>query len=180
MLTESPEPGQDVVAGRVGGHRRTTVPSRLPGGTAYRGRVREDDGIVGDEQLSDGMRISVRLRIDFVVDDAARVMESARSLVPADEAETITCGADAVFALLEADGVVEDVLVEKLSGRAADGLTLSGWRAQLVLDEPCALMKYDCLRSDDVFALPPRTLPPAEPPLSEVPPPAEDASPSGI
>ncbi|WP_155388316.1 hypothetical protein [Catellatospora paridis] len=123
-----------------------------------------DDGtIIGDDPLTDGMNISVRLRRDFVVTDAARLLAAARRVylelnptATTEDAEAaVVDAADAVFTILEGDGLIGDALDAKLAAREADGLGLAGWRAQLIANEPDPLRPGgDCLRGDDVFALP--------------------------
>ncbi len=122
-----------------------------------------DDSMVGDDPLADGMALSLRLRRDFTVTDAARLLAAARRLyreldpgTSATEArEAVTCAADALFVILEHAGLLGDVADGRLG--AADGLAAAGWRAQIVIDEPAPLSpepRSDCLRGD-VFALPP-------------------------
>ena len=41
--------------------------------------VMKDDGIAGDEPLADGMHIAVRVRRDFTVTDAGRLLAAARA-----------------------------------------------------------------------------------------------------
>lgn len=123
-----------------------------------------DDGIViGDDPLTDGMNVSVRLRRDFVVTDAARLLATARRVyielnptATTHDAETaVANAADAIFTILESDGLIGDPLDARLAAREADGLGTAGWRAQIVANEPEPLRPGgDCLRGDDVFALP--------------------------
>jgi hypothetical protein len=64
--------------------------------------------VTGDDPLADGMRVAVRLRRDFVIADAGRLLAAGRRayvrLNPGaseqDAAEAVTCAADVVFALL--------------------------------------------------------------------------------
>jgi len=125
-----------------------------------------DDSVIGGDPLADGMALSLRLRRDFTVTDADRLLAAARRIyreinpdASADEAAgTVTCAADALFVILEHVGLVGDAADDRLSGHAADGLAMGGWRAQIVLGEPAPLSpepRSDCLRGD-VFALPPR------------------------
>ncbi|GAA3248536.1 hypothetical protein ACFO1B_39510 [Dactylosporangium siamense] len=126
----------------------------------------DDDGVIGNDPLVDGMRLSVRLRRDFTVTDADRLLATARraycELNPGtsvDEAnDMVTCAADALFVILEQAGLLGDAADERLAGHASNGLVTGGWRAQIVLNEPHPLSprpRGDCLRGDDVFALPP-------------------------
>jgi hypothetical protein len=119
--------------------------------------------IVGDDPLVDGMRISVRVRRDFMVTDADRLLQAARrayrELHPdadANEASSVvTCAADAVFTVLEYAGVVGDIADNRLARRSADGLAPGGWRAEVTINEPDPLLPgRDCLLTGDVFALP--------------------------
>ena len=45
----------------------------------YTVSVMKDDGVVGDEPLADGMHIAVRVRRDFTVTDAGRLLAAARA-----------------------------------------------------------------------------------------------------
>nr|BFE58059.1 hypothetical protein GCM10020063_025850 [Dactylosporangium thailandense] len=121
---------------------------------------------MGDDPLVNGTNLSLRLRRDFTVADADRLLATARrayrDLNPGastEEArEMVSCAADALFVLLEHAGLVGDAVDGRLAGDTADGLTVGGWRAQVVLDEPRPLStepRRDCLRHDDVFAVPP-------------------------
>jgi hypothetical protein len=70
----------------------------------------------------------------------------------------VTCATDALFVILKDAGLLGDAANDRLSGHAADGLAIGGWRAQIVLGEPAPLSpepRNDCLRGD-VFALPRR------------------------
>src|SRR5262245_7782201 len=99
--------------------------------------------VIGDEPLVDGMNISVRYRRDFVVTDAARLLDAARGVFcelnpdasPDDAAEVVTCAADAIFTILEGDGLVGDAIDARLASRERDGVKVLGWRAQVVIDE---------------------------------------------
>ncbi|MEV4140490.1 hypothetical protein AB0J72_51040 [Dactylosporangium sp. NPDC049742] len=119
--------------------------------------------IAGNDPLRDGMNLSVRLRYDFTVTDAARLLAAARRLhldlhpeaTPEEAAAIVTCAADAIFTVLEHAGLGE-TLEARLTGFAADGLETGGFRAQAVIDEPDPLPAgWDCFRTGDVFALPP-------------------------
>jgi hypothetical protein len=125
-----------------------------------------DDNMIGDDPLADGMALSLRLRRDFTVTDADRLLAAARRLyrrlypeMSADEvAATVTCAADALFAILEHAGLLGDTANDRLPEYAPDGLAIGGWRAHIVLNEQAPLSpapRSDCLRGD-VFALPPR------------------------
>lgn len=119
--------------------------------------------IVGDDPPADGMHVSVRVRRDFTIIDADRFLELARQAyrglhpdAEADEAHAmVTSVADAMFAILEHAGVVGDVVEAKLRSSEASGLMLGGWRAQVTANESDPLLPgRDCLRTDDVFAVP--------------------------
>ncbi|GIJ71433.1 hypothetical protein [Virgisporangium ochraceum] len=125
-----------------------------------------DDNVIGDDPLVDGMELSIRLRRDFTVTDAGRLLATARrayrELNPgagATEAdEMVTCAADALFVILEQAGLLGDAVDDRLAGHSSDGLATGGWRAQVVVGEPHPLSprpRGDCLRGDDVFAIPP-------------------------
>jgi hypothetical protein len=112
------------------------------------------------------MNLSVRLRRDFVVADAGRLLAAARrayqelnSGTSAEEArEMVSCAADALFVLLEHAGLLGDAVDGRLAGYTAEGLAVGGWRAQVVINEPDPLStrpRGDCLRGDDVFTLAP-------------------------
>ncbi|GIE29481.1 hypothetical protein Ait01nite_025260 [Actinoplanes italicus] len=161
-------PGNDIgirIVGARGMGRCSWVSCRPPVG--YRGGMAKGE-IVGDESLADGMNLSVRLRYDFTVTDAERLLAIARRIyrdqnpgMSADEAsEWVSCAADVVFVLLEHAGVFGDAVGERLRAHEADGLAVGGARAQVVPDEPWPLSplpRRDCLHPGDVFALPPET-----------------------
>jgi hypothetical protein len=128
--------------------------------------VANDDGVTGDDPLVNGMRLSVRVRRDFTVTDADRLLATARRtyrelnpLTSAEEASAaVTSAADALFVILEQAGLLGDSADDRLADHATDGLAARGWRAQAVLNDPHPLSprpRDDCLRGDDVFALPP-------------------------
>jgi hypothetical protein len=118
----------------------------------------------GDKPITDGMHIAVRLRRDFTVTSAERLLRAARPayvyLYPGttdSEAESIvTTAAEAIFTTLERDGLLGDGVDGTLGARANDGLQVGGWRAQVTVDEPSPLPAGpDCVARGDVFALPP-------------------------
>ena len=84
------------------------------------------------------MALSLRLRRDFTVTDADRLLTAARRIyrelnpdTSADEASgTVTCAADALFVILEHAGLLGDAADSRLSSHAADGLAGGGWRAR--------------------------------------------------
>jgi hypothetical protein len=88
------------------------------------------DDIVGEEPLADGMHIVIRLRRDFVVTDAARLLAAARAAYaranpgtgPQDAAAAVTSAADAVFTILEDEGLLGGAADRALAARASDGL----------------------------------------------------------
>ena len=112
------------------------------------------------------MRVSKRLRRDFTVTDADRLLATARrtyrELNPdasAEEArEMVSCAADALFVIVNYAGLLGEAVDSRLAGYTASGLAVGGWRAQVVLDGPDPLSprpRGNCLRGGDVFALPP-------------------------
>ncbi|WP_433189572.1 hypothetical protein [Actinoallomurus sp. CA-150999] len=124
-----------------------------------------DDRVIGDDPLVNGMALSLRLRRDFTVTDAGRLLTVARRIYrelnpdasAAEASGTVTCAADALFVILEHVGLLGDAADSRLSGHAADGLAVGGWGARIVIDEPAPLLpgpRSNCLRGD-VFALPP-------------------------
>jgi len=122
-----------------------------------------DIDVVGDDPLVDGMAISVRIRRDFTVTDAERLLSAAHRMFrelhpgasPADAATMVTCAADAVYMVLEHAGLIGDLADDRLAGHTSDGLTVAGWRAEVTVNEPNPLpTRPDCLRTGDVFALP--------------------------
>lgn len=137
------------------------------GAGAYRGQVDDDGGIIGGDPLREGMYLSVRLRRDFLVTDAARLLGAARRVyrdlnpgaTAQDAAVAVTCAADAVFVIVESAGMLGDAADAGLAAHEADGLRAGGFRAQVVIDEPGPLPAgWDCLRTGDVFALPPSAI----------------------
>ncbi|WP_141579161.1 hypothetical protein [Actinomadura sp. WMMA1423] len=135
------------------------------GDALYRERMPGDDGVVGDDPLADGMALSLRLRRDFTVTDADRLLTTARRLYrqlnpdtsAAEASSMVTGAADALFVILEHAGLLGDLADGRLLDHAADGLAVGGWRAQIVINEPAPLSpdpRSDCLRGDEVFALP--------------------------
>lgn len=119
--------------------------------------------VVGDDSLADGMRVAVRLRRDFVVTDAGRLLAAGRQAYvrlnagasEQDAAQAVTCAADVVFTLLEAAGLIGSPADAALAAYEFDGLTLGGQRAQVTFDDPWPLpVGPDCVERD-VFALPP-------------------------
>jgi hypothetical protein len=119
--------------------------------------------VAEDDPLADGMRVAVRLRRDFVIADAGRLMAAGRRayvrLNPGaseqDAAEAVTCAADVVFALLEEAGLIGSAVDAALAGCESDGLALGGHRVQVTFNDPWPLLvRPDCAERD-VFALPP-------------------------
>lgn len=108
------------------------------------------------------MRVSFRLRRDFTVTDAPRLLAEARRaylrLTPGateqDAAAEVTCAADVVFVLLEEAGLIGGAADAALATYESLGLEVGGHRSQVIPDEPWPLHpRGDCLRHD-VFALP--------------------------
>jgi hypothetical protein len=109
------------------------------------------------------MHIAVRIRRDFTVIDAERMLAAARrayvELNPGsserDAEDVVTSAADAIFTLLERDGVIGSASDAKLAERAEHGLEPGGWRAQVTTNEKLRLPAGpDCFHRGDVFALP--------------------------
>lgn len=123
----------------------------------------DDDSIIGDEPPVDGMHIAVRIRRDFTISNAARLLASARAayieLNPGttehEAAELVTSARDAIFALLEHEGLLGDAVDAQLASHAVNGLDLGGWRGQVTVNETRQLPPGpDCFEQGDVFALP--------------------------
>lgn len=125
-----------------------------------------DAEVEGDEPLAGGMRISVRVRRDFVVSDAGRFLRPGRrayvEITPgateADAERMVTSAADAMFALIERAGMIGQNLDDLLHSAAADGLTPGGQAARLTFDQEQPLPSGRCwfgFPDKDVFALPP-------------------------
>ena len=117
----------------------------------------------GSEPPANGMHIALRLRRDFTITDAERLLASARAayieLNPGttedDAVEIVTSAADAIFTILEHDGLVGDAINAALALHAEHGLQVGGWRAYLTTDEVLRLPPGpDCFERGDVFALP--------------------------
>jgi hypothetical protein len=109
------------------------------------------------------MHIAVRLRRDFTVSDATRLLAAARAayleLNPGatenDAARVVTSAADAIFTLLEQDGLLGHAVESALAAHSGHGLEPGGWRAQVTIDESRHLPAGpDCFTHGDVFALP--------------------------
>ena len=123
-----------------------------------------DEGIiVGDEPPADGMYLAVRIRCDFTVANAERMLAAARGayvdLNPGsseqDAADVVTSAADAIFTLLERDGVIGSATEARLADGAEFGLEAGGWRAQVTTNQkPRLPAGPDCFDRGDVFALP--------------------------
>jgi hypothetical protein len=122
--------------------------------------VDDDSGLIGADPLINGMRITLRLRRDLTVTDATAVLAAGRQafldLHPDIDAQTaelhVTCAADAVFALLDRDGVMSD--------HSAIGLVPGGFRERLTFNDPLPLPDPPhCFDGHvDYFALPPADL----------------------
>jgi hypothetical protein len=112
------------------------------------------------------MHIAIRLRRDFTATDAARLPAAARAAYaranpgagPQDAAVAVTSAADAIFTILESEGLLGHAADRALAARAGDGLQPGGWRAQVSLNEAHHLPPgSDCTDRGDVFALPAAT-----------------------
>jgi hypothetical protein len=119
--------------------------------------MHDNDNVIGNDPLVDGLVISVRFRRDFVVTNASDVLAAARrafrELHPeADENDAeqhVTCAADAVYALLDRDGLTSAQDVIGLAGR--------GSLQEIDVNDPHPLHPPSCFQGDtDFFALPPR------------------------
>ena len=122
-----------------------------------------NDGIAGDEPLADGMHIAVRVRRDFTVTDAGRLLAAARAAwvrlnpgATAREAEAVvTSAADAIFIILESCGLLGPAADRALAVHASHGLEPGGSRAQVTCNEPRRLPAGPwCFDDGGVFALP--------------------------
>jgi hypothetical protein len=128
-----------------------------------------DGDVVGDDSLVNGMVLSLRLRHDFTVTDADRLLTTARRIYrelhpdtsPDEACEMVASAADALFTILEHVGLVSDRTDDRLADHAENGLAMGGWRAQVVINEPEPLApgpRSNCLRTGDLFALPPSAI----------------------
>ena len=106
----------------------------------------------------------MRLRRDFTVTDAGRLLATARrfyrELNPETSAEgaaeMVTCAADALFIVLEHAGLFGAPAESRLAGYVANGLVTRGEIAWAVINEPRPLSPHprgNCLYGDP-FALP--------------------------
>jgi hypothetical protein len=123
----------------------------------------DHENIAGDEAPADGMHVAVRLRRDFTVTDAVKLLAAARAAYiranpgtgPPDAEAAVTSAADAVFTILESHGLLGPAAGRALAGSAGDGLEPGGWRAQVTLNEAYRLPPgWACFEDRDVFALP--------------------------
>jgi hypothetical protein len=121
------------------------------------------DRIAGDEPLADGMHIAVRMRRDFTVTDAGRLLAAARAAyvqlnhgATAREAEAaVTSAADVIFTILETGRLLGPTADRALAGYAGHGLEPGGSLAQITLNESRRLPAGPrCFEDGDVFALP--------------------------
>ncbi|MDR2984537.1 MAG: hypothetical protein LBV34_06820 [Nocardiopsaceae bacterium] len=145
---------------------RILIGRSAQGRTASRQSYREvvdRDVVIGNESPADGMHIAVRLRRDFTITDAERLLALARAayieLNPGttehEAAEIVTSAADAIFTILEQDGLLGRAIDSALASHAEHGLRLGGWRAQVTIGEKLQLPPGpDCFDRGDVFALP--------------------------
>jgi hypothetical protein len=124
-----------------------------------------DDAHAGD-QLVDGLKLSIRLRRDFTVTDADRLLAAARRIYQdlnsgssTDDAEAmVSSAADALYVILDHAGLVGDAADDRLAAYHRDGLDIGGWRAEVVANDPWPLSPgplSNCVGPDDIFALPP-------------------------
>lgn len=120
--------------------------------------------VASEEAPADGMHVAIRLRHDFVITDAGKLLAAARAAYAGQNRgctgqeadESVTAVADVVFTILEKDGLVGDAAEATLALHAGDGLKPGGWRAQVTVNELRPLPAGpDCLQYGDVFALPP-------------------------
>jgi len=126
----------------------------------------DHDNIAGNEPPADGMHVVVRLRRDFTVTDAVKLLAAARAAYtranpgtgPQDAEAAVTSAADAIFTILESQGLLGPAAGRTLAGSAGDGLQPGGWRAQVTLNEAYRLPSgWACFEDRDVFALPAHT-----------------------
>jgi hypothetical protein len=120
------------------------------------------DKLIGDEPLADGMHIVVRLRRDFTVTSASRLLAAARpayvqvnpGTTAEDAATAVTSAADAIFTILESDGLLGRAADRVLAARSGHGLEPGGWRGQVTLNESSRLPAgARCAEDGDVSAL---------------------------
>ena len=123
----------------------------------------DKDVISGNEPPVGGMHIAVRLRRDFTITDAERLLASARAAyielnpgtVERDAVDMVTSATDAIFTILERDGLLGQAIDTALASHVEHGLQLGGWRAQVTINEAYRLPPGpDCFDHGDVFALP--------------------------
>jgi hypothetical protein len=123
----------------------------------------DHDNIAGDEPPVDGMHIVVRFRRDFIVTDAVKLLDAARAaytranpgIGPLDAAAAVTSAADAIFTVLEREGLPWAAADRIPADGPRHGLQPAGWRAQVTLNEAHRLSSRPaCLDDGDVFALP--------------------------
>jgi hypothetical protein len=123
----------------------------------------DHDNGAGDEPPADGMHAAVRLCRDFTVTDAVKLLAAARAAYtranpgtgPQDAEAAVTSAADAVFTLLESQGLLGPAADRALADSASDGLQPGGWREQVTLNEAYRLPSgWACFEDGDVFALP--------------------------
>jgi hypothetical protein len=124
-----------------------------------------NDGVGVGDQLVDGMDLSIRLRRDFTVTDASRLLAAARRMYQelnpgssTDDAEAmVSCAADAFYVILDHAGLIGDAVDDRLTAYRGDGLEVGGWRAEVVVNDPWPLSPGplgNCAGPGDVFALP--------------------------
>lgn len=109
----------------------------------------EGTGDDRDVQLVNGMRISARIRRDFIVTNSDQLLASARlahrQLHPGtteqDAAEFVTCAADAIFTLLEQAGISGDAADAALAANEDKGLSLGGVREQVTFNDSHPLLR---------------------------------------
>jgi hypothetical protein len=90
--------------------------------------------LVGNAPLVDGRVISVRLRRDFTITNADRLLAAARRMYlelhpgasAEDAAAMVSCSADALFVILERAGLLGDVVDGRLAEHESEGLAVGG------------------------------------------------------
>jgi hypothetical protein len=116
-----------------------------------------------------GLKLSIRLRRDFTVTDAGRLLAAARRMhqglnpgSTVDDAEVmVSSAADALYVILDHAGLAGDAVDDRLSKYRRDGPDVGGWRAEVVANDPWPLSPgplSNCVGPGDAFALPPERI----------------------
>lgn len=110
--------------------------------------VTDDDGVIGDDPLVNGMSLSIRLRRDFTVVDGDRLLAAARrayrELNPGTSAEEacefVSCAADALF--------VSSNTLDCSATRSTAGSPVTppaGWKLVDGVHKSCSTSRNRCL-----------------------------------